>query len=99
MEPLIEDKPILTPVVIGLTRPPMLWGVPYIAMVIVIALTIIAWLATNRFAALGLAPVVYVILFSLCASDVKCLDVMQVACQRTPRTPNRTFWGATSYGP
>lgn len=41
------DKPVLTPLVIGLTRSPTLWGVPYLAGVIILGLTIIAWLASN----------------------------------------------------
>lgn len=97
MEKVGDEEPVLTPVVIGLTRPPMLWGVPYMAVVIVIGLTIIGWLATNHLSALVVAPALYLILFSQSASDSKFLDVLQVACQRTPRTPNRSFWGSSSY--
>lgn len=93
-----DDRVALTPLIVGLTRPPMLWGVPYMAVVIVISVTITAWLMSNRLAALGLCPVLYLLLFSLTASDSKFLDVLQVACRQTPRTPNRAFWGASSYG-
>jgi len=94
-----DDKPHLTPLVIGLTRSPTLWGVPYMAVVIVIGLTIIAWLVTNQLWALLTAPAAYGILFTLCSWDGRVLDVLQVSTRLTPRTPNKTFWGANSYGP
>jgi type IV secretion system protein VirB3 len=94
-----DDKPVLTPLIIGLTRSPTLWGVPYMAVVIVIGLTIIAWLATNTVWALLTAPVSYVILFTLCTWDSRILDVLQVATRLTSKNPNKSFWGANSYGP
>jgi type IV secretion system protein VirB3 len=94
-----DDKPLLTPLVIGLTRAPTLWGVPYMAIVVVIGLTIVAWLVTNTFWSLATAPFSYLALFALCRWDARALDVIQVATRRTPRIPNRTFWGANSYGP
>lgn len=99
IDPRRDEAPLLTPLVVGLTRPPMIWGVPYMAVVVIIGLTIIAWLSTNHLLALAAAPILYLFLFSLCASDAKFLEVLSVACQKTPGTPNRSFWGATSYGP
>ncbi len=69
------------------------------AVIIVIGITIIGWLATNHLLALSIAPVAYLVLFSLCALDSKILDVLQVASRKTPRTPNTRFWGTNSYGP
>jgi len=93
------DKPQLTPLVIGLTRPPTLWGVPYMAVVIVIGLTIIAWLISNELWALLTAPIAFAVLFTLCSRDQRALDVLQVTTRLTSRTANRTFWGSNSYGP
>lgn len=100
MTALVEDeRPTLTPLVVGLTRSPALWGVPYMAVVIIVGITIIGWLATNDLLALLIAPATYLVLFSLCAFDSKILDVLQVASRTTPRTPNKHFWGSNSYGP
>nr|WP_162305574.1 VirB3 family type IV secretion system protein [Sinorhizobium medicae] len=85
--------------VIGLTRSPTLWGVPYMAVVLIVGFTIIGWLATNDLLALLIAPVAYLVLFSLCTWDNRILDVMQVTSRKTPRTPNKRFWGTNSYGP
>lgn len=99
MGPIEDVKPQLTPLVAGLTRAPTLWGVPYMAVVIVIGLTIIAWLVTNALWALSTAPLAYLGLFTLCSFDARVLDVLHVATRLTPRTPNTGFWGANSYGP
>ncbi|EFO28640.1 type IV secretory pathway VirB3 family protein [Roseibium sp. TrichSKD4] len=94
-----DETPTVTPLVIGLTRSPTLWGVPYMAVILIIGATIIGWLATNHLAALLVAPAAYLFLFSLCAWDSKILDVLQVASRKTPGTPNKRFWGTNSYGP
>jgi type IV secretion system protein VirB3 len=92
------EKPALTPLVLGLTRSPTLWGVPYLAIVAVIGLTIIAWLAANRFWSLLTAPMAYAILLTLCSRDARILDVLQVTTRLTPKTANYAFWRTNSYG-
>jgi len=69
------------------------------AMVLIVGVTIIGWLATNDLLALLIAPVAYLVLFSLCTWDNRILDVMQVTSRKTPRTPNKPFWGTNTYGP
>ncbi|APG86447.1 type IV secretion system protein VirB3 (plasmid) [Sinorhizobium americanum CCGM7] len=69
------------------------------AVVLIVGVTIIGWLATNDLLALLKAPVAYLVLFSLCTWDNRILDVMQVTSRKTPRTPNKRFWGTNSYGP
>ena len=95
----VDERPALTPLVIGLTRSPTLWGVPYMAVVIIVGITIVAWLVTYTFWSLLVAPLSYLFLFSLCAWDSRILDVAQVVTRKTPRTRNKVFWGANSYGP
>ncbi|WOC15629.1 type IV secretion system protein VirB3 [Pseudochrobactrum sp. MP213Fo] len=93
-----DEKPCLTPLVIGLTRSPTLWGVPYMALVLVIGFTLIFWLAVASLWTLIIAPFGYFILFGLCAWDNKILDVIQVAFSKTPSVPNKSAWGCNSYG-
>ncbi|ODR93344.1 hypothetical protein A8M32_00240 [Sinorhizobium alkalisoli] len=69
------------------------------AVVLIVGVTIIGWLATNDLLALLIAPVAYLVLFSLRTWDNRILDVMQVTSRKTPRTPNKRFWGTNSYGP
>ncbi|MBZ9974052.1 MULTISPECIES: VirB3 family type IV secretion system protein [unclassified Mesorhizobium] len=94
-----DDRPQLTPLVIGLTRPPMMWGVPLSAFYLILGITLIAFLVTSSFWAAAIAPVTYLALFALCSRDLRILDLAQTAGRRTPRTPNRIFWQTNSYGP
>jgi type IV secretion system protein VirB3 len=99
MDELPQDKPQLTPLVIGLTRPPMMWGIPLSAFYLIIGATLIAFLVTTSFWAAGIAPLAYLALFALTSRDIRILDLAQVAGRRTPRTANKLFWGTNSYGP
>lgn len=94
-----DEEPHLTPLVIGLTRPPMMWGVCLNAFYIVIGLTLVAFLVTTSFLSVLIAPVSYLLLFTLCSRDARILDIMQVAGRCTPPTRNRVFWRTNSYGP
>lgn len=69
------------------------------AVVLVIGFTMIGWLATNSLWSFLIAPTAYLFLFSLCTWDAKILEVFQVTTRKTPRTRNKSFWGANSYGP
>lgn len=95
----VDEKPQLTPLVIGLTRPPMMWGIPLNAFYIIVGVTLIAFLVSSSFWSVLLAPLIYLALFAFCSRDIRILDLAQVVGRRTPRTPNRLFWRTNSYGP
>jgi type IV secretion system protein VirB3 len=99
MSESLDDAPHLTPLVIGLTRPPMMWGIPLNAFYIIVGVTLIAFLVTSSFWSVAVAPLIYLTLFVLCSRDIRILDLAQIAGRRTPRTPNRLFWCTNSYGP
>jgi type IV secretion system protein VirB3 len=99
MNDVSDDGPQLTPLVIGLTRPPMMWGVPLNAFYIIVGVTLIAFLVTTSFWSALIAPFTHLALFAFCSRDIRILDLAQVAGRRTPRTPNRLFWRTNSYGP
>lgn len=99
MAEFADDKPQLTPLVIGLTRPPMMWGIPLNAFYIIVGVTLIAFLVSGSFWSALIAPLTYLALFASCSRDVRILDLAQVVGRRTPRTPNQLFWRTNSYGP
>jgi type IV secretion system protein VirB3 len=99
MAEFTDEKPELTPLVIGLTRPPMMWGIPLNAFYIIVGVTLIAFLVSASFWSAGIAPLTYLALFALCSRDIRILDLAQVVGRRTPRTPNRLFWRTNSCGP
>ncbi len=92
-----DEDPVVTEVVIGLTRSPTLWGVPYMVLVLVVIFTLSAWLISKSFWTLLVAPISYAFLFALCAKDARFLEILQVNSAKTPRTKNRAFWGSNSY--
>ena len=99
MPELTDEKPHLTPLVIGLTRPPMMWGIPLNAFYIIVGFTLIAFLVSTSFWSALIAPLIYLALFAFCSRDIRILDLAQVVGRRTPRTPNRLIWPTNSYGP
>ena len=99
MVDLADDRPQLTPLVIGLTRPPMMWGIPLNAFYIIVGVTLIAFLVSASFWSALIAPFAYLVLFAFCSRDIRILDLAQVVGRRTPRTRNRLFWRTNSYGP
>lgn len=94
-----DENPHLTPLVIGLTRPPMMWGIPLNAFYIIVGVTLIAFLVSGSFWSALIAPLTYLALFAFCSRDIRILDLAQVVGRRTPRTRNRLFWRTNSYGP
>lgn len=98
MSEAADEKPRLTPLVIGLTRPPMMWGIPLIAFYIIVGVTLIAFLVTASFWSALIAPLIYLVLFASCSRDTRILDIVQMAGRKTPRTPNKLFWRTNSYG-
>ena len=99
MAKFADEKPQLTPLIIGLTRPPMMWGIPLNAFYIIVGFTLIAFLVSSSFWSVLIAPLIYLALFALCTSDMRVLDIAQVVGRRTPRTRNRLFWRTNSFGP
>ena len=51
-----DEKPHLTPLVIGRTRPPMMWGIPLNAFYIIVGFTLIAFLVSTSFWSALIAP-------------------------------------------
>ena len=72
MAEFTDEKPELTPLVIGLTRPPMMWGIPLNAFYIIVGVTLIAFLVSASFWSAGIAPVTYLALFALCIGGFGC---------------------------
>jgi type IV secretion system protein VirB3 len=99
MSEISDEKPQLTPLVIGLTRPPMMWGIPLAAFYIIIGVTLVTFLVTTSFWSGLIAPAIYLALFAFCSRDVRILDLLQTAGRKTPRSPNKLFWQTNSYGP
>lgn len=87
---------------VGMTRPPMVWGVTYTAMMFNIIVTTESFIVTKSLAwLLAFAPL-HGVLFLVCLYEPRFFDLMQLwGRTRLPSMlgGNLRFWRANSYSP
>lgn len=86
-------------VIVGLTRPPTLFGVPYQAFILFAAAVVAVFILASDLRWLLLAAPIYAGLYAVTLKDPRFVDVFLVIAARTPTTPNRSYWGANSFSP
>lgn len=92
-----SDSPQAVPLVLGLTRPRMLWGIPWGLFVAEIVLVLMIFLNTrNLFMFLLILPM-HTASYVLTIRDVRLVDIIRVRLSKCAGTRNATFWGGNSY--
>jgi len=86
---------------VGVTRPPMRWGVTYSALLFNLVFTMEVFLCSRNLLALLLAAPVHGVAALLCARDARCFDLVLLWCRtRLPALfGNLGYWRAASYSP
>jgi type IV secretion system protein VirB3 len=86
---------------VGVTRPPMRWGVTYAALLLNLVLTMELFLLTKNLLTLGLALPIHGLCALLCARDPRIFDLLLLWARTTvpARVANGAYWGAASYSP
>jgi type IV secretion system protein VirB3 len=89
------------PLFVGVTRPPMRWGVTYAALLLNLVITMEFFLLTKNLLTLGLALPVHGLSALLCARDPRIFDLLLLwARSHAPAViANGRVWGAASYSP
>lgn len=89
------------PLAVGMTRPPMRWGVTYTAMVANIVLTMQAFLISRQLLWLFAALPIHGICMLLCAREPRWFDLATLWVRhRVPAMMGTWFyWRASSYSP
>ena len=87
------------PVFLGLTRPPMAFGVTYTFLVLNGMATTIAFLALNSLWAWLIGIPVHLIGIIACLKDPRFFDLWRVKLMQTPNNRNRRLWRCNSYSP
>jgi type IV secretion system protein VirB3 len=89
------------PLFVGVTRPPMRWGVAYSALLINLVATMEIFLVTKNLLTLLIAVPVHGLCVLLCARDARFFDLVLVwAMTRLPaHLGNARYWKAASYSP
>ena len=98
-EPNGIEAIVFDPLVLGLTRPPTVAGVPYVAALVNVVVTMIVFIAFADLWLLLVAVPIHLVLMFCALVDLRFLDILQVLAARCPRSMNRSLWGAQSYAP
>ena len=89
------------PLFVGVTRPPMRWGVTYSALLFNMVATLEVFLVTKNLLVLLLSLPIHGICMLLCARDARYFDLVLLWSRtRFPAVfANLRLWRASSYGP
>jgi type IV secretion system protein VirB3 len=92
---------VADPLFVGATRPPMKWGVSYVALLSNMVFTLEVFLITKNLLALLLVAPIHGICLLLCARDARFFDLVLLwARTRLPALlANLSVWKASSYSP
>lgn len=88
------------PLFVGVTRPPMRWGVTYSALLFNMVLTLEVFLLTKNLLVLPMSLPIHGVCVLLCARDARFFDLVLLWSRtRFPAAfANLRFWRASSYG-
>ena len=89
------------PLFVGVTRPPMRWGVAYSALLLNLVVTMEIFLVTRNLLTLLIALPVHGICALLCARDARFFDLLMlwVATRLPAHFGNARYWRASTYSP
>jgi len=89
------------PVFLGVTRPPMRWGVTYSALLVNLLFTMELFLLTKNLLTLLVCAPIHGLCMLLCARDARFFDLLLVSARtRLPALfANLRYWQASSYSP
>ena len=87
------------PLVLGLTRPRMMLGIPFELFVGEFVLILLVFLNTKNLLVFLLVFPIHAIAYVLTIRDARLVDIVRVRVGKCPPTRNRTFWGGNSYTP
>jgi type IV secretion system protein VirB3 len=94
-----DETPSLDPLVGGLTRPPMMLGIPYVLFVLEFCLVVLIFINTKNLFMFLLVIPIHGIAYLLTVRDARFVDIILVRFGRCPYPRNRSFWGGDSYTP
>jgi type IV secretion system protein VirB3 len=95
-----EQRIVVDPLFVGLTRPATMWGVPYTGVVIEVLLVAIVFLAMGNPLYLLLALPIHGILYAIGSHDPGIFDSIAMSAKTVWKCRNAGFWnGAASFAP
>jgi type IV secretion system protein VirB3 len=89
----------ITKIVVPLTRPPMMWGIPRNAFVVETMGVAVLFVIVQRFSVFLAWIPLHSIMYILTVRDPYFLEVLKIKLGKTFTTRNNPFWGGNSYSP
>ncbi len=86
-------------VFLGLTRPSMVFGVPYIAFVLEALVTLVVFINIGNPLYLAMVLPIHGVLYLISANDHGIFATIAAWSLTSARCRNRLFWGATTFSP
>lgn len=87
------------PLFVGPTRPTLVWGVTYEALIANGLITAIVFIAANNPLYLGVAIPIHGVCYLICATDPRAFEMLMLWSRTKGRNINRRVWRASSYSP
>ena len=94
-----QEQVRLDPLIGGLTRPPMMYGIPYVMFVVELCVTVLIFINTKDLLMFLLLIPFHGIAYWLTIKDNRFVDIVVTRFGKCPYTRNRAFWGGDSYAP
>ncbi|MDE1996580.1 MAG: VirB3 family type IV secretion system protein [Rhizobiaceae bacterium] len=93
------EKPQIAPLVIALTRPRMMWGVPIGLFVGELMVVVMTFLNTKNLSTFLLFLPLHAAAYVMTVRDPHLAHVVRMRFSKCPWVRNRHFWGGNSYQP
>ena len=92
---------VADPLFVGVTRPPMRWGVTYSALLLNGIASVEAFLVTKNLLWLGICVPVHLVCYLVCLHDPRFFDLLLLWARTRGAgwLANARFWRANSYSP
>jgi type IV secretion system protein VirB3 len=88
---------IADPLFIGLTRPPMLFGVSYTFAVTNGMLCMLAYIGMSKLIYLAMMFPIHALGYYLCTKEPLFIELFKVRAEKCSRSKNKIYHGANSY--
>lgn len=85
------------PLFLGLTRPPMFFGVTYTYTILNAGVTMISFINTTNVMFFILLFILHGVGYILCSKEPLCMELLKVRMEKCNFCKNRMYYGANSY--
>ena len=85
------------PLFVGLTRPPMLFGVSYTFALLNGMMCMLTYITTSQFRYLAIMFPVHFIGYYICSKEPLFIELFKVRAEKCTRSKNKFYHGANSY--